>query len=100
MNFPSFPLLTEEQATFLVEQAISDKASYLTWRAAWRAERLLTIADVRQAKAVRGNTSLTVETRNQAHMNRQDLRLRGHNLYLLRTASKKRSGAMRAFDVV
>lgn len=73
----------------------NDRASYLAWVAAWKAELHTRIAEIRRLKAQRRNKALSIATRNYANYQRQLLRIECCNLLLLRMMGKKLSAEQR-----
>lgn len=73
----------------------TDRASYLAWVAAWKTELKQRIADIRYQKAIRGDKSQEIATRNGANMERQELRIECANLMMLRRLAKALSATQR-----
>ena len=73
----------------------TDRDSYLAWVAEWKAELRSRIEDIRRLKAQRRNKELSIETRNYANQQRQQLRVECCNLLLLRMMGKKLSAQQR-----
>lgn len=88
---------TDEEAMQWIGESFTwtDRASYLAWVAAWKAELKTRIADIRYQKAIRSDKAQEIATRNGANVERQELRIECANLMMLRRLAKAMSATQR-----